>query len=97
MAFTTFLQGIDIRRSWRIFTLQIILDKIKPKNAAIYALSLITWTYHSKKANNWWTYDQVQGVLQRDNIWKWNQSNGDLNGGLDMLAQMAICMNLIYI
>ena len=47
--FKTFLQGVDTWRSCRIFTLQIILNKIKSTKTARYALSLITWTYHFNK------------------------------------------------
>ena len=104
MVLKTFLQGVDTRRSCRIFTLQIILNKIKPTKATRYALSLITWTNHSKKATRMSLskalisiWPSSRDILQWDNIWKWNQLNEVLNGGLDMRAQMIICMNLIYI
>ena len=50
MVSKTFLQGIGTRRSYRIFTLQTILNKIKPTKARRYGLSVIIWTNHSKKA-----------------------------------------------
>ena len=91
--FKTFLQGVDTWRSCRIFTLQIILNQIKSTKTTRYALSLITWTYHSKKAisislskvlvSMW---PSSRDVLQWDNIWKRNQLNGVLNGGLDVWA-----------
>ena len=104
MVFKTFLQGVDTRRSCRIFPLQIILNKIKPRKATRYALSLITWTSHSKKAT-WMSLSKTlmsiwsssRDVFQWDNIWKWNQLDGFLNGGLDVRAQIVICMNLINI
>ena len=40
---------------------------------------------------------KFKGRSSWDNIWKWNQLNGVLNGGLDVRGQMVICMNLIYI
>ena len=95
MVLKIFLQGVDSRRSCRIFTLHIIPNKIKPTKAARYALSLITWTNHSKKATRMSLcktlmsiWPSSRDVLQWDNIWKWNQLNGVLNGGLDVRAQM---------
>ena len=89
MVFKTFLQGVDTKRSCRIFTFQI-------------ALSLITWTNHSKKATRMSLskalisiWPSSRDVLQWDNIWKWNQLNMVLNGGLDVPAQMIICMNFV--
>ena len=42
MVLKAFLQGVDTRRSCRVFTLQIILNKIKPTKAPRYTLSLTT-------------------------------------------------------
>ena len=78
MVLKIFLQGENIRRSCRIFTFQIILNKIKPRKARRYAISWITWTNHSKKATRMSQtkalmsiWPSSRDVLQWHNIWKW--------------------------
>ena len=74
-------------------------NTIKPTKTTIYALSLITWTNHSKKATRMSLskaltsiWSSSRDVLQSDNIWKWNQ----LNGGFKWWLKCASSNGYLY-
>ena len=107
IVFKTFLQGVDTRRSCRIFTFQTILSKIKPtKVIQTYKIHPII-DHLNKSSQENYSNDPKQSTDERMTKFKGPPSmrqylkmkpiKWGFKWWFEVRAQIIFCMNLIYI